>query len=69
MLTDADKRMAGDALVSITLMLANDDSEAAGLWETHAPLLRVLVPNAAQIEAAIAGFDYEEALQLLQTDA
>jgi hypothetical protein len=39
------------------------------LWETHAPLLRVLVPNAAQIEAAIAGFDYEEALQLLQTDA
>jgi two-component system sensor histidine kinase/response regulator len=66
-LTDADKRMAGDALVSITLMLANDDSEAAALWETHAPLLRVLVPNAAQIEAAIAGFDYEEALQLLQT--
>jgi hypothetical protein len=24
------------------------------------------VPNAAHIEAAIAGFDYEEALQLLQ---
>jgi hypothetical protein len=65
-LADADKQIAVDALEAIKRMLANDDSEAAALWETHASVLRVLVPNAAQIEAAIAGFDYEEAMQLLQ---
>jgi CheY-like chemotaxis protein len=65
-LSDVDKQLAWDALNAIQALLANDDSEAAALWETHAPQLRALVPNAAAIEAAIAGFDYEEALQLLR---
>jgi CheY-like chemotaxis protein len=65
-LTDADRQIAGDALMAIKLMLASDDSEAAALWETHAPILRAIVPNAAQIEAAIAGFDFDDALQLLR---
>jgi two-component system sensor histidine kinase/response regulator len=66
-LTDADRGSAAAVLESIKKLLAEDDSEAAALWEAHAFQLRALVPNAAHIEAAIAGFDYEEALQLLQT--
>ena len=50
-------------------LLADDDAEAATLWESHAAVLRVLVAHAPQVEAAIAGFDYEAALQLLQEPA
>jgi two-component system sensor histidine kinase/response regulator len=67
-LTDADRDSAAVVLESIKKLLAEDDSEAAALWEAHAFQLRALVPNAALIEAAIAGFDYEEALQLLQAN-
>jgi two-component system sensor histidine kinase/response regulator len=68
-LTEADRRRAAEVLETIRLLLADDDSEAAALWEAHALQLRALVPNAAQIEAAIAGFDYEEALQLLMANS
>jgi two-component system sensor histidine kinase/response regulator len=67
-LTEADRRSAAEVLETIRLLLSDDDSEAATLWETHAFQLRALVPNASQIEAAIAGFDYEKALSLLMAD-
>jgi HPt (histidine-containing phosphotransfer) domain-containing protein len=68
-LSDVDKQLAWDALKAIRILLAADDSEAAVLWETHAPQLRTLVSNATAIDVAIAGFDYEEALLLLQETA
>ena len=68
-LSEVDKQLAWDALKAILILLAADDSEAAVLWDTHAPQLRTLVSNAAAIDVAIADFDYEEALLLLQETA
>jgi hypothetical protein len=64
-LTDADRLRGREVLEHIKGMLATDDPEAASLWESHASLLRALLANAGQVETAIAGFDYEDALQLL----
>jgi len=64
-LTDADRHMAQSVLEAIRGMLAQDDAEAAALWDFHAGLLRALVPSADQVEAAITDYDYETALKLL----
>jgi signal transduction histidine kinase/DNA-binding response OmpR family regulator/HPt (histidine-containing phosphotransfer) domain-containing protein len=47
-------------------MLEQDDSEAQSLWEDHATGLRAVLQQAAALEEAINGFDFEEALRLLQ---
>jgi signal transduction histidine kinase/DNA-binding response OmpR family regulator/HPt (histidine-containing phosphotransfer) domain-containing protein len=47
-------------------MLQQDDSEAAALWQSHAPDLHAALGQAAALEQAINGFDFEEALRLLQ---
>ena len=64
-LSAAQRSSAEQLLTSIQTLLAEDDAEAAALWESHAALLRAVVPQAAQVEAAIAGFDYEAALKIL----
>jgi two-component system sensor histidine kinase/response regulator len=64
-LSAAQRLDAGAVLERIQSLLAQDDAEAAELWETHAVALRALLANATQIEGAIEGFDYERALQLL----
>jgi HPt (histidine-containing phosphotransfer) domain-containing protein len=58
----ADARLVVD---EIKQLLQTDDASALDVWESHAMALRALYPQAEKIEAAIAGFDFEEALQLL----
>jgi len=41
--------------------LANDDAGAIELWETHAPVLRAVLPNAAAVEAAIGAYEFDSA--------
>jgi signal transduction histidine kinase/CheY-like chemotaxis protein len=67
--SDAQLAAARGVLESVKDLLAQDDAEAAALWEAHAAVLRALVPDAATVEEAIAGFDYEAALQCLQAQA
>jgi PAS domain S-box-containing protein len=51
-------------------LLEQDDSEALSLWEAHAPALHAVLKQAAELEQAINGFDFEVALRiLLQQDA
>ena len=53
-------------IASLQQMLEQDDSEAQALWEQHAPALHAALPQADALEQAISGFDFEEALRLLQ---
>jgi hypothetical protein len=36
------------------------------LWETHASALMALLPNGQEVHAAIAGYDFDLAFDLLQ---
>ncbi len=47
-------------------MLEQDDYEALSLWEDHAPGLHAVLQQASALEQAINGFEFEEALRLLQ---
>jgi two-component system sensor histidine kinase/response regulator len=64
-LTVEDRAIAQQVVEQIRQMLQEDDAAALDLWESHVRVLRSLYPDAAKIEAAIAGFDFEEALHLL----
>jgi two-component system sensor histidine kinase/response regulator len=47
-------------------LLEQDDPEALTLWELHAAALHAALRDAATLEQAIHGFDFEEALRLLR---
>jgi hypothetical protein len=61
----------GDArlIAQLRRLLGDDDAGAMDLWESHATALRARFANAAQIEAAITGYDFENALTLMEADA
>jgi two-component system sensor histidine kinase/response regulator len=65
-LTQAEHAQVQGVVQALRQMLEQDDSEAAVLWQSHAPDLRAALNQAAALEQAIAGFDFEEALRLLQ---
>ncbi len=65
-LTAAQREEVQAVIASLQHMLEQDDSEAQGLWEQHAPALHVTLAQAGELEQAISGFDFEEALRLLQ---
>jgi CheY-like chemotaxis protein len=65
-LTEVERASAPGLLQTLGEWLAEDDALAAELWETHAQLFSALLSNARQVDAAIRGFDFERALQLLQ---
>jgi hypothetical protein len=46
-------------------LLEQDDSDVQALWESHAPALQSVLPQAQAMEQAIQGFDFEEALRLM----
>jgi hypothetical protein len=50
-------------------LLRQDDPAALDLWEANADVLRAMVPDAAKIETALSGFDFERALQGLEEAA
>lgn len=66
-LTPEECSAAQARLAAIRDLVAQNDANATSLWEAHAPVLMALLPNGAQVHAAIAGYDFELALELLQT--
>jgi signal transduction histidine kinase/DNA-binding response OmpR family regulator/HPt (histidine-containing phosphotransfer) domain-containing protein len=56
-------------ITQLRALLGEDDARAMELWESHATTLRARFANATQIEAAITGYDFENALTLLEADA
>jgi signal transduction histidine kinase/DNA-binding response OmpR family regulator len=64
-LSEEQRRFGAGVLQQIRQKLAEDSADALALWEAHAPVLGALCPNAAQVGAAIAAFEFEEALRLL----
>jgi hypothetical protein len=65
-LTDVERASAMSLLQTIDEWLADDDARAAELWESHARVLKSILPQGARVDAAIRGFDLELALQLLR---
>jgi two-component system sensor histidine kinase/response regulator len=65
-LTDVERAVAREQLKTIATWLADDDARAAELWEAHARVFKALLANGTEVDAAIRGFDFELALQLLQ---
>lgn len=47
-------------------LLEQDDSEVQSLWDTNAWALHSVLPQAQELERAIQGFEFEEALRLIQ---
>ena len=68
-LSEQQRQATQQVAAQLADLLREDDAQAAELWEAHAPALQALYPKAAQIAAAIEGFDYEAALALLETDS
>jgi CheY-like chemotaxis protein len=64
-ITPADRAAAGPILEQIKALLRKDDPQAAESWQAHAALLRAICPDADLIEAAIAAFSFEDALELM----
>jgi HPt (histidine-containing phosphotransfer) domain-containing protein len=55
-------------IIRLHALLEQDDAEAQNLWDSHAPGLHTLLKHAELLEVAIADFDFEEALRLLQLE-
>jgi two-component system sensor histidine kinase/response regulator len=65
-LTPAQHAEIQAVIQKLQQMLEQDDSEAQSLWEDHASGLRAVLRQPDALEEAINGFDFEEALRLLQ---
>jgi two-component system sensor histidine kinase/response regulator len=66
-LTREDRSAAYASLAAIKDLVAQSDANATALWEAHAPALMALLANGPQVHAAISGYDYELAFELLQS--
>jgi hypothetical protein len=56
-----------DVCEGLARLLAEDDADAVATFTRHAPLLRAAMPDAfAQIERAVRGFEFREALTALR---
>ena len=64
-LTPAQQREVQAVLQTLRQLLERDDSEVQSLWESHARALHRVLPRAQELEQAIQGFDFEEALKLI----
>ena len=68
-LTEAQRAELQGVVAALQQMLAQDDPQAAVLWETHATGMLALLGQAQAVELAIQNFDFDSALQLLQQEA
>ena len=68
-LTPEQQRAVQAVVQSLRSLLEQDDSEVQALWDSHARELHSLLPQAQQLEQAIQGFDFEEALRLIDAEA
>jgi two-component system sensor histidine kinase/response regulator len=53
---------------ALRMLLADNDASAVDLWESQATALHARFANAAQIEAAVSSYDFENALALLEAN-
>ena len=67
-LTPTQQNAVQAVLQTLRKLLEQDDSEAQTLWETHTRELHSALPQAAELEAAIQGFNFEEALLLIPSE-
>jgi len=64
----ADQREATQAVIkNLQRLLADDNFEAQDLWTSHADALHACLPQAEPIGQAINNFDFQQALQLLNS--
>jgi len=68
-MTPEQQREVQAVMETLRKLLEQDDSEAQTLWESHARELHSVLPQAQQLEQAIQGFDFEEALRLIDAEA
>ena len=66
-LTPTQRSEVQAAMQSLRQLLEQDDSEAQTLWEHHARELHSVLPMAQELERAIQGFNFEEALKLISS--
>ena len=64
-LSDDDKKVVKQRLQQIRELLSSDDPGAAEVWEENRSLLNSAYEDAEKIEAAIAGFNFDEAIGLI----
>jgi two-component system sensor histidine kinase/response regulator len=64
-LTPAQHNYMQTVIQELRKLLEQDDADVQALWESHAHALRSVMPQAEEIEQAIQGFDFEEALRLM----
>jgi signal transduction histidine kinase/CheY-like chemotaxis protein len=64
-LSTESRQLANEVVERIRELLKQDDALAADIWAVHAGLLRAVFTNAASIEEAISGFEFEDALLML----
>jgi two-component system sensor histidine kinase/response regulator len=67
-LTSEERSTAHARLAAVKDLVAQSDANATELWEAHASVLMALLPNGPQVHAAISGYDYELAFELLQCE-
>jgi HPt (histidine-containing phosphotransfer) domain-containing protein len=65
-LTPEQRSIAIARLATIKELVAQSDANATELWEAHAPILTALLANGPEVHAAISGYDFELAMELLQ---
>jgi HPt (histidine-containing phosphotransfer) domain-containing protein len=63
--TEEDWQALTPLTLQIRALLQNDDATAADLWQANQSLFRAAYGSSEQIEAAIADFDFDAALELL----
>ncbi|RFO98180.1 hypothetical protein DIC66_05560 [Rhodoferax lacus] len=68
-MSPSEQAQVQSVLQTLLRLLEQDDSEAVSLWQDHAPGLRAVLGRAAEVEQAINGFAFDEALRLLQAEA
>jgi hypothetical protein len=65
-LTPEQRSIAIARLATIKELVAQSDANATEMWEAHAPILTALLANGPEVHAAISGYDFELAMELLQ---
>jgi two-component system sensor histidine kinase/response regulator len=63
--SDAERQLGSELLLQLKSFLLQDDATALEFWETHAGLLRALLPQWRPLETAIKAFAFDSALALL----
>ena len=64
-----DRQAARQVLQEIKSCLIDNNANALEMWDTHVGILRPLLQQWAQVEAAIGAFEFESALDLLNQAA